>query len=74
MTVTSFTQLDIFSCLLLNKLKEDLNEKVNKISSIRFKYTIQALLLRQNNIVYKNDVLNDVIVIEYLRKLQLHRT
>ena len=31
-TVTSYTGLDGFSCLLFNKLNVDLNEKVDKIS------------------------------------------
>ena len=40
MTVTSFTELEVFSCLSFNILNEDLSGKVDKISSIIFKYTI----------------------------------
>ena len=42
MTVTSFTELEVFSCLSFNILNEDLSGKVDKISSIIFKYTIHT--------------------------------
>ena len=34
MTVTSFTELEVFSCLSFNILNEDLSGKVDKISTI----------------------------------------
>ena len=40
MTVTSFTELKVFSCFSFNILNEDLSGKVDKMSSITFKYTI----------------------------------
>ena len=40
MTVTSLREVEVFSCLSFNILNEDLSGKVNKISSIIFKYTI----------------------------------
>ena len=44
-----------FSCLSLNKLNEDLNEKVYKISSTKFKYTIHIWTTLLSEI---NDALN----------------
>ena len=40
MTVTSFTELQAFSCLSFNIQTEDLSGKVDKISRIIFKYTV----------------------------------
>ena len=44
MTVTSFTELEVFSCLSFNILNEDLSGKVDKISSIIFKYTVPSTI------------------------------
>ena len=40
MAVTSFTELEVFSCLSFNILNEDLSGKVDTTSGIIFKYTI----------------------------------
>ena len=40
MTVTSFTEFQVFSCLSFNIVNEDLSGKVDKISTIIFMYTI----------------------------------
>ena len=40
MTVTSFMELEVFPSLSFNILNEDLSGKIDKISSIIFKYTI----------------------------------
>ena len=50
--MTSFTELEVFSCLSFNILNEDLSGKVDKISTILAKIigTTGVLLIRTSNL------------------------